>query len=97
MATQPACHDLELAQRAELLPVVDVAAEVGPEHGLMMPAMLVPMFFRLDLYTRKHGQHLRQPPISSLGNPRGRRVPSCRRSLLAATRRWWSPSTRARS
>jgi hypothetical protein len=30
------------------------------EHGLMMPAMLVPMFFRLDLYTarstRHHGQ-----------------------------------------
>jgi hypothetical protein len=25
------------------------------EHGLMMPAMLVPMFLRLDLYTAKHG------------------------------------------
>jgi hypothetical protein len=27
------------------------------EHGLMMPAMLVPMFFRLDLYTSKHSHH----------------------------------------
>jgi hypothetical protein len=28
------------------------------EHGLMMPAMLVPMFLRLDLYTSKHShQH----------------------------------------
>jgi hypothetical protein len=28
------------------------------EHGLMMPAMLVPMIFRLDLYTgRSGGQH----------------------------------------
>jgi uncharacterized membrane protein YozB (DUF420 family) len=26
------------------------------EHGLMMPAMLVPMFFRLDLYTGRAGQ-----------------------------------------
>jgi hypothetical protein len=25
------------------------------EHGLMMPAMLVPMFFRLDLYTGRSG------------------------------------------
>ena len=25
------------------------------EHGLMMPAMLLPMFLRLDLYTHKHG------------------------------------------
>jgi hypothetical protein len=25
------------------------------EHGLMMPAMLVPMFFRLDLYTGRAG------------------------------------------
>jgi uncharacterized membrane protein YozB (DUF420 family) len=25
------------------------------EHGLMMPAMLVPMFVRLDLYTRRTG------------------------------------------
>jgi hypothetical protein len=27
------------------------------EHGLMMPAMLVPMLFRLDLYTSKHSHH----------------------------------------
>jgi hypothetical protein len=27
------------------------------EHGLMMPAMLVPMFFRLDLYTSRHSHH----------------------------------------
>jgi hypothetical protein len=27
------------------------------EHGLMMPAMLVPMFLRLDLYTNKHSHH----------------------------------------
>jgi hypothetical protein len=27
------------------------------EHGLMMPAMLVPMFFRLDLYTSRSGGH----------------------------------------
>jgi hypothetical protein len=29
------------------------------EHGLMMPAMLVPMFFRLDLYTAGHTGHHR--------------------------------------
>jgi hypothetical protein len=27
------------------------------EHGLMMLAMLVPMFFRLDLYTARVGGH----------------------------------------
>jgi hypothetical protein len=27
------------------------------EHGLMMPAMLVPMFFRLGLYTGRSGGH----------------------------------------
>jgi hypothetical protein len=27
------------------------------EHGLMMPAMLVPMFFRLDFYTGRSGDH----------------------------------------
>jgi hypothetical protein len=27
------------------------------EHGLMMPAMLVPMFFRLHLYTGRSGGH----------------------------------------
>lgn len=32
------------------------------EHGLMMPAMLVPMFLRLDLYTgRSGGHHTRSP------------------------------------
>jgi len=25
------------------------------EHGLMMPVMLIPMFFRLDLYTGRAG------------------------------------------
>jgi hypothetical protein len=27
------------------------------EHGLMMPAMLVPMLFRLELYTTRHNHH----------------------------------------
>src|SRR5919199_1086095 len=27
------------------------------EHGLMMPAMVVPMLFRLDLYTSRHSHH----------------------------------------
>lgn len=27
------------------------------EHGLMMPAMLVPMLLRLDLYASKHSRH----------------------------------------
>jgi hypothetical protein len=30
------------------------------EHGLMMPAMLVPMFFRLDFYAGRSG-HAGQP------------------------------------
>jgi hypothetical protein len=30
------------------------------EHGLMMPAMLVPMFFRLDLYTGRAGHTARR-------------------------------------
>jgi hypothetical protein len=30
------------------------------EHNLMMPVMLVPMFLRLDLYTRHHGSHQHQ-------------------------------------
>jgi hypothetical protein len=32
------------------------------EHGLMIPAMLVPMVFRLDLYTgrSRHSGHPRQ-------------------------------------
>jgi hypothetical protein len=37
-----------------LLPMSDLALL---EHGLMMPAMLVPMLFRLDLYTTGHGEH----------------------------------------
>lgn len=31
------------------------------EHGLMMPAMLVPMFFRLDLYTGRTGHAAHAP------------------------------------
>jgi hypothetical protein len=27
------------------------------EHALMMPVMLIPMFFRLDLYTAGHARH----------------------------------------
>jgi hypothetical protein len=37
-----------------LLPMGDLALL---EHGLMMPAMLVPMLFRLDLYTTRHSHH----------------------------------------
>src|SRR5919197_683046 len=37
-----------------LLPRGDLALL---EHGLMMPAMLVPMLVRLDLYTTKHSHH----------------------------------------
>jgi hypothetical protein len=37
-----------------LLPMGDLALL---EHGLMMPAMLVPMLFRLDLYTTRHREH----------------------------------------
>jgi hypothetical protein len=32
------------------------------EHGLMMPAMLVPMFLRLDLYTGRAGRHHGRDP-----------------------------------
>jgi hypothetical protein len=39
-----------------LVPMGDLALL---EHGLMMPAMLVPMLFRLDVYTTKHNQHHR--------------------------------------
>jgi hypothetical protein len=39
-----------------LLPMGDLALW---EHGLMMPAMLVPMLFRLELYTSKHSHHQR--------------------------------------
>jgi hypothetical protein len=37
-----------------LLPMGDLALW---EHGLMMPAMLVPMLFRVDLYTTSHSHH----------------------------------------
>jgi hypothetical protein len=37
-----------------VLPMGDLALL---EHGLMMPAMLVPMFLRLDLYTGRHSHH----------------------------------------
>jgi hypothetical protein len=37
-----------------VLPMGDLALW---EHGLMMPAMLMPMFLRLDLYTTKHRDH----------------------------------------
>src|SRR6266511_4249333 len=37
------------------------------EHGLMMPAMLVPMFLRLDLYTSRHSHH--QRPGRRVGHP----------------------------
>ena len=32
------------------------------EHGLMMPAMLVPMLFRLELYTSRHSHQRRGAP-----------------------------------
>jgi hypothetical protein len=38
-----------------LLPMSSLALV---EHGLMMPAMLVPMFLRLDLYTGRTGHHM---------------------------------------
>ena len=37
------------------------------EHGLMMPAMLVPMFFRLDLYTSRQSVH--QSPARGVEDP----------------------------
>jgi hypothetical protein len=37
-----------------VLPMGDL---VLVEHGAMMPAMLVPMFLRLDLYTEGHAAH----------------------------------------
>jgi hypothetical protein len=42
-----------------VLPMDDLALW---EHGLMMPAMLVPMLFRLDLYTSRHSHHQRPEP-----------------------------------
>jgi len=41
-----------------VLPMGDLALW---EHGLMMPAMLVPMFLRLDLYTSKQSHHHAAP------------------------------------
>jgi hypothetical protein len=41
-----------------LLPRGDLALW---EHGLMMPAMLVPMLFRLELYTTRHSHHQSGP------------------------------------
>ncbi len=32
------------------------------EHGLMMPVMLIPMFFRLDVYTGRAGHTAQSPP-----------------------------------
>jgi hypothetical protein len=59
-----------IAEMAAVMPVLGVALlalgwlSVLPmgdlalwEHGLMMPAMLVPMFLRVDLYTSKHSHH----------------------------------------
>jgi hypothetical protein len=65
----------ETAEMAAVMPVLAIALlalgwlAVVPkgdlallEHGLMMPAMLVPMVFRLDLYTGRSGHtgHHRQ-------------------------------------
>lgn len=62
----------ETAEMAAVMPVLAIALlalgwlAIVPrdelalsEHGLMMPAMLVPMFFRLDLYTgrARHPSH----------------------------------------
>ena len=60
----------ETAEMAAVMPILAIALlaigwlGVVPkgdvallEHGLMMPAMLVPMFFRLDLYTGRSGGH----------------------------------------
>jgi hypothetical protein len=47
-----------------VLPMGDLALW---EHGVMMPAMLVPMFFRLDLYTSRHSHH--QRPGRAVGHP----------------------------
>jgi hypothetical protein len=47
-----------------VLPMRDLALL---EHGLMMPAMLVPMFLRLDLYTSRHSRHQRPGP--AVGHP----------------------------
>jgi hypothetical protein len=47
-----------------VLPMGDLALW---EHGLMMPAMLVPMFLRLDLYTSRHSHQQRRGPV--VGHP----------------------------
>jgi hypothetical protein len=49
-----------------VLPKSDLALA---EHGLMMPAMLIPMFLRLNLYTgrvghRRHSEHAARPSHS---------------------------------
>jgi hypothetical protein len=45
----------------EAIPNSDLALT---EHGLMMPAMLVPMLLRLDLYTGR-ATHLPEPPTQA--------------------------------
>ncbi len=51
---------------ASLLPMGDLAVL---EHGLMMPAMLVPMLLRLDLYTTNHNHHGRLRPAATGRGP----------------------------
>jgi hypothetical protein len=47
------------------------------QHGLMMPAMIIPMLFRLDLYTGRmhHHAHRAKAVPSSESAPNGERVP----------------------
>jgi hypothetical protein len=49
-----------------MLPMGDLALL---EHGLMMPVMLIPMFFRIDLYTGRTGhtmhRRMRRPALGS--------------------------------
>ena len=51
-----------------LLPRGDLALW---EHGLMMPAMLVPMLFRLELYTSRHSHHQSAAPAPAGHRMRG--------------------------
>jgi hypothetical protein len=45
------------------------------EHALMMPAMLIPMFLRLDLYTGRGGHAMAsRPAISGLSSAYARRA-----------------------
>jgi len=44
-----------------ILPKADLALL---EHGLMMPVMLIPMFFRLDLYTGRGGHAMHGPRVA---------------------------------